>query len=234
MTCSLACFGMGAAANFAPLSLLPKVWLRSDLGIVAPGNVVSSWADQSGNGFNVAAAPPGPAYNTAGGANGRPRLTWTSGMGQYLKNAVLAIAMQPVESFVVATLASLPSTNTCLHDLGNLNDIPLLQGGATDFSTYNAGFGVNSPGASVVVGTPFVADTEFQTTAQSVTINGSRVGTGPGSSTAQAGTGFYIGTDSAAQTWVGDIYEVFIFTRILQSAERTALLAYLTKLYGIT
>jgi hypothetical protein len=66
------------------------VWLRSDLGVTESGGVVSTWADQSGNGHNFTqgTAANRPAYNATGGPNSTPSILF-DGANDGLINSTL-------------------------------------------------------------------------------------------------------------------------------------------------
>lgn len=56
------------------------LWLRADMGLAQTGNVLTSWTDQSPNGFVFNSAPATntmPGYSPAGGPNGRPCVTFS-------------------------------------------------------------------------------------------------------------------------------------------------------------
>lgn len=70
-------YGGGAAAAFSPADLSPLVWCRYGVGVTEAGGFASNWADQSGNGYDLAQATglQQPAYSagvlTFDGSNDR-------------------------------------------------------------------------------------------------------------------------------------------------------------------
>jgi hypothetical protein len=85
------------------------VWLRSDMGITLNGSDVSSWADQSGNGNDVAQAVAAnqPAYVEP--TPGLPYLDFDGSIGHYLEGPAInaLIASTAFHMFVVSTSANI-------------------------------------------------------------------------------------------------------------------------------
>jgi hypothetical protein len=60
------------------------MWLRADAGVIASGNAVSQWQDQSGNGVHASQSAAGNQPTlAAAGVNGRPALQF-DGIGDFL------------------------------------------------------------------------------------------------------------------------------------------------------
>jgi hypothetical protein len=225
--------------SFSPLSLSPTAWFRSDLGISLDGsNNVETWNDQSGNGYNVTQGTSAerPAYNTSGGANGRQRLTWTeSDMG--LQNTSFSLAAYPVDIFVVATYsATLPASNgVYMIDLGSNNDVILIQSG-TPNPTFYDGILLSYTNNNFTQNVPAVLEAcNLGSASTFINMNGGTPTTGSTGTTAQAATSLTIGNYGGGFLlgWIGDIYEVVIFSSELSSGNRNSLLAYFTSVYGI-
>ncbi len=72
----------GAIAPFLPTDIAGAVlWLRADMGVTLNGTDVSAWADQSGNGNNVAqgTASAQPLYDAENAdLNNRPSITYAN------------------------------------------------------------------------------------------------------------------------------------------------------------
>jgi hypothetical protein len=227
----------GPAVPFTPISLSPLVWLRSDLGITTISGNVSTWADQSGNGYNVSQSNGSdrPTYNT-GGLNGRQKLTWTSG-NMFLQNTAFTFATntQSMDIFVVATLTTAPSTGAgnTLIDLGSNNDSVLVVPSASTLEFYNGGQVTTL--ASLSSGVGFVVEAYNNPTSSGfIALNGGSQIAGNISSNAQGATDLTVGCyQFGFDGWVGDIYEVLLFNYELSAGSRNALLNYFTNLYGI-
>ncbi len=58
----------------------PLLWLRADVGVSVSSGVVTSWADQSGNGHNFAArsSPNRPAWSATAWSSNRPGIVFGS------------------------------------------------------------------------------------------------------------------------------------------------------------
>lgn len=72
---------LSGGTSFTPLALAPVLWLEADLGVTAPANAVSAWADQSGTGNNAAQVTGAsqPTYSATGGPSGAaPAIVFTS------------------------------------------------------------------------------------------------------------------------------------------------------------
>jgi hypothetical protein len=101
------CFG-GNVALWTPLSMSGVVlWLRSDMGITLAGTKVSGWADQSGNGHDVAQATDGnrPEYNTAGPI---PSLDFVGAHPDYLE---ITHGYRTGKAYTMALIATMGSAN---------------------------------------------------------------------------------------------------------------------------
>lgn len=72
-----------------------KLWLKSDTGVTQVANLVSAWADQSGNGNNLAEAVVKPTYAATGapGTNG-PVISTVSASIQLTIASALGVAVE--------------------------------------------------------------------------------------------------------------------------------------------
>jgi len=225
---------------FSPKILSPFAWFRSDQGVTTVSGAVSQWNDLSGDGYNVSQSISAqrPTYNTSGGINGRPRLTFPTVDGNYgLFNSSFTLAVYPVEVFVVATTtATNPTYHAIMLDLGNQNNIVYQVSGTNNLGFYN---GTGPDAVAISVNTPFIADAYNNGDITSfITINGTTTSTGYVGITAQAATkltiGNYNGIAAGGNGFGGDIYEIIVFNYHLSSAQRTQVLNYLSSLYKIT
>ena len=73
--------GVGSIDGDSDLSL----WLdASTITGISNGSDITSWADQSGNGYNVTVPANAPSYSATGGGNGRPAVRFDDGDSEYL------------------------------------------------------------------------------------------------------------------------------------------------------
>ena len=222
-----------------PLSLNPFVWFRSDLGITTSSGAVSQWNDQGSGGHNVTQATSGsrPTYNS-NGVNGLPYLTFASASPSFLVNTSFTHATTiPAEIFVVATSTTIsPANYSFLLDLGNQNNAIFQAPSSADMSFQN--------GPWIQLTTPLVANTPFIIDASndgagngSIAINGGTAITGSIGTNGQSAFYLTIGSldngSITADSWNGNVYEIFCFNYILSAMQRQIVLAYLSKRYGI-
>ncbi len=213
-------------------------WFRSDMGITQSGGTVSAWADLSGNGHNVSQSNSSyqPTYNTMGGANGQPRLTWSSySTDVLLQNTSFTLAMEPVDIFIVATPSTIPVTaGAYLIDLGSNNDVFFIESGF-DYPAFYDGNIVGYGGGDLVAGSAVIIEgCNVGSSSSFINVNGGTATTGDVGSNGQGSNyltiGNYIG---GSNSWEGDIYEVVICSTNLSSTERGYLNYYLGQRYGI-
>jgi hypothetical protein len=221
----------------APLSLNPLAWYSSDVGVTETSGLVTQWNDRSGNGYNLSqgTAIDRPAFNTSGGANNKPRLTFNT--TNFLSNTAFTYSTaSPVEVFVVATTTSTGSTVIeCLVDLGDQNNLIYQYQNGTDLALYN---GAALKTQSIGVGTPFIGDfTNDGSGNGTIAVNGGTPATGSVGTASQATTNLTIGSynnqSADLEGWIGDIYEVLVFSYVLSTYQRQQVLQYLNAVYGI-
>jgi hypothetical protein len=226
---------LSIGSPISPASLSPKVWLRSDLGIALDGSGnVQSWADQSGNGYNVSRAFPTqrPAYSASGGPNGVPELTWPA-LGN---DILLQLASYPdallKDVFIVATPASIPSSAPYGYMIdfgGNISELITYPG-----SIVAAYSGVLLGGPPIVSGTPFVLEEQLTSPGGVATLIVDGAASTSGFIGTAVGGSLTIGNYAGGLNgFSGSIFEVLVFPVILTAAQRTGLLTYFQARYGI-
>lgn len=93
---------IGGGRRFTPKDLGDCVlWLEADTGITLAGSDVATWADQSGNGFDMTAASNRPAYSSDFG-DGYPAIDFAAASTERLINA--AALFDPDGDFTVMIL----------------------------------------------------------------------------------------------------------------------------------
>jgi hypothetical protein len=240
----------GQPAPWTPLSLgsALKFWVKADTGITLNGSDVSNWADQSGNGCDVAqgTAANQPAYN-ATGFNGLPTVSFTLANAECLLSAATALALGNATAsfFIVGQMVAVGSYSRFISFLKN--------GGANDYNEAGSIAAVleNSSGES------FYAYAENATRGGPTTLtagvnyrfgnildganltpySNNSAGTAAAYSTALAATGkVAIGcnaSNTADGLLSGLISEVVITNTALSSGDRNSLDAYFTTKWGL-
>lgn len=228
--------------SYAPKNILganlAAAW-RSDLGITLGANGVAGWGDQSGNGIALlqATGASQPTYNTSGGVNGLPRLTF-DGSSKFLQSTSLEAVTGACTIYAVAT----PSNSvggTILGSQGTTRGFIARVLFLASVMYVSGDYALNSTLSSTIVtsgvlavyswvysgsGVPAMAlDTVAQTVSGSLGAqSGPQVSTMVG---ALQGVGQY---------WPGDIYEIIVANAQYANGGATDLLirAYLNARYG--
>lgn len=139
---------MFLASGFTPKSLAPVAWYRADLGITLNGTTVSAWADQSGNGYNLAQATAAnqPTYEAAG-FNSQPSVKFDGTNDVLVSGNVDLSATNKVSAFIVWQFTVAAGTYGYLF------------GTDTSYSTVFFSLGAGSVSAPTV-GNVFLVDTK--------------------------------------------------------------------------
>ncbi|MCC2547766.1 T9SS type A sorting domain-containing protein [Hymenobacter sp. BT175] len=229
-----------------------QLHLKADAGVTSSGDVVSTWADQSGNGYNVsqATASRRPQLVANSTINGRPALrfnTVADGGTDYLNNvaASLMVSGSPNTVFVVARATAtsnggVPFTNRRTTRLMSYQ----LGFGSGAFYVYSDGVNANNNASTADLRTtirnPFIGTFRSGGPASilNVTVNGAAqaVNQPSGMSTESGAAGFTVGTREDLITtspWTGDYAELIVYNRALNSSEQTQVETYLSNKYGV-
>jgi hypothetical protein len=231
----------GITNSLFPKTLSPTVWLRSDLGITQSSGLVSAWADQSGNGWNVSQATVGyrPAYisNAVGTIPGIQ-----SSVNQYMTfspDANTIITTNAAERIVVMYNATDPpvSPSAGVEEYywgtsGAGTNLPY-----TDGNIYDGFAASTRPGAPIAhtginMANVFIYDTAASSGGSwTCWLNGTQLYT-----TAS----FTFGIESAASPYIlGNttncvVLEYLVFNYVLSTSQRTQILNYVSARYGIS
>jgi hypothetical protein len=221
-----------------------RTWLRADVNgtTATDGAAVTTWADQSGNGF-VFQGPNPPIYKT-GILNGKPVVRF-DGVNDTLNvvwtgTPIMALA-SPYTIFTVVRIATVPAADkdiVVFSDAGQLWS-GIIRRNATEWAHYNRESSANS---KAVLDTVAVAAGEVALLAydwDGVNVHLWRNGTLK--ATTAAGGGRYGGV---GETWLGsfcntanfldgDIAEVLMYNVALSATDRQKTEAYLKGKYGI-
>jgi hypothetical protein len=187
--------------------------------------LLDSWADQSGNGRN--AGPNSyirPSFVTIGG---------TQAFVSFPANADLATSLEVLASytgtmFVVSRFPPV-ANNAFVSLFFREESFVLAKGDANTMQVTNDGVNFVYSNMQVNSNTNYILETTFDNALANVYINGMATGSGPIGDAPIASNAF-IGNDGQASF----IAEVIAYTRVLTTAERQKVEAYLAQKYAIT
>lgn len=214
-----------------------KLWLRSDTGVVVNGASVTGWNDQSGNAAhavqtNAAAQPtlvPNALYNL-------PAISFNG--TKVLNGKDLALSNSSFTVFVVASGSAMSDAYNVLFDLG-----PYAPGGIwlckhdDKFTIYSNNAIYSSPNGLPNAGFDpkiFGFKKQLGVLAESF-LNFSVVASSTGGSFVNsfASGAYNIGADpSYTGFWSGNVFEVIVFNKALNSSETTIVSNYIANKYA--
>lgn len=220
-------------ARYAPTVFSPtniaglKVWLKADSLVLSDNDPVSSWADQSGNGNNVAQGTGGfqPLYKT-NIQNGLPIVRFDG------TDDVLAGTFT-ITYGSIFTVANFNSGG----NFPSYNGLIVTQAGANDSEDYFNGDGSGTTNLYATGATPFGNTTIWVNGVQ--TINFSPLatikclsGTDP---TPASKTSLNVGNNpgAAGRFWNGDVAEVIVYDTALSTTDRQRVEAYLSSKWAL-
>lgn len=243
----------GKAPPFVPTTISGCVlWLKSDLGITTSSGNVTQWNDQSGAAITpsfTAAGAARPTYTASGGPNNVPYLTGTvntllsSGTSLFSSagaRTIFAVGRGVNDGFGHALLGTVFTnrSTTAVYTVQVLGD-----GGGGHRYLYSDGVSVNITD-NALADAPFFSDFvfDFSSTgtgsALSAFFNGGSVlptaGGNVAAESGSAGTGIMGRGDSGLQGWIGRMYEIVIYNRVLSGTEKSTVRSGLAARYGIT
>ncbi len=212
-----------------------RVHLRADAGTstTVENEGITSWTDQSGNGFN-ASAPGGQPVYVSNAINGQPALFFNGTQYLHIANTgTLGLVNSDYEMFFVAKSShsgiqflgsgSLGHHEVHLNGLGALRFIP------------NEEVGINhGTDGDYTDGEQRIYSVRATTTHGTARVNGVDVGTTANARSASDAL-FSLGNRSVGgYPLVGHIAEVIIYNRVLSKVERNQVEAYLAEKYAVT
>ena len=235
------CVTGGVAPPFIPTSLSGCVlWLRADLGFSA-----GSWVDQSPTGatFLQASSPAQPTL-TSSSVNGQPGVTFAAGPQQNLVGPVstaawnlsaftIYVVAKPTASFGAFTTILSKATSAGLSDGYGI----LSCGTANEMDCYSGAYTTFAKCGTVTLGTGAVYRGELAEPASAAISgyqNGS-IGTSSTASEVDSAVGITLGKYDLAGggQYSGDINEIVIFNRVLNSTELGQMSTYTTTRYAL-
>lgn len=219
-----------------------QLWLKADSLGLSGGTAVAAWADQSGNGYDVAQATAGsrPTYQT-GVINGQPVVRF-SGTSQSL---VSSAAIKPTNITIMAVYrpmaaGSTPTVISQTYNAGATNGWGLRAGSSANLTPYadlNIGGSTTTTSTATVttVNTPQLLTATYDGVARKAYLGGVLKAntTASGSLTYGTVASFTVGSHLATNYLNGDIAEILVYNRALSDAERQDVEAYVYAKYGV-
>lgn len=215
------------------------MWFKADTLGLADGTAVSTWADQSGNALDLTQATSGnrPLCKTAI-LNGLPVVRF-DGVNDYLirttANALFTSSAYSIFVVAVPRGGAGAFRGIVGNPGGTTNGYVLYASNANTLQINYAG--ANTGTGAVAVGTPFVGATTCDGSNTIVYLNGASAGSRTATYTPPTvGGEFIIGANRQLLEFPfsGDVAEVVLYNRVVNSTERAAVTAYLGAKYGIT
>ena len=229
-------YGISITAPFTPASLSGlTVWLRADLGFSA-----GTWTDQSAHGFSFtqSTGPEQPTFNSSS-FNGQPGITFTKASSQSMSTAANAafdlsaftiyVIFKQTSSAAYDVLLSNSSSYGWADGWGITNPI----GSSGNMGGWSGSYTDASYG-SISTATPYVIRTEYSAGTTNTWINGSPQTSGTGTETDSSAALCLGAQSSVAGYYDGDICEIVIVNRILNSTELSEMATYILNRYGLT
>lgn len=217
-----------------------RLHLKADAGVTTSGGTVSGWADQSGNGFNVAASGSQQPAFAASAINGQPALT-LDGNDDFLQSTAARDLLGGQQNYTFYAVTRPGTTQKQFADIfdyshaGFFNFVIQQDGGSTN-TFYNNGLA----NQTLTAGVPSIYGGTF---VNGGTITGtSRLNGGNAQTQSVGGTvSFGVPNNFRVGNWInggrefnGQIAEILIYNRVLTGAEQQQVEAYLSARYDIT
>jgi hypothetical protein len=221
--------------QFSPKSIPgASLWLDGadpfGTGVVpANGATVSTWTDKSGSGYN-ATGGVSPTYNTSQRAIVFNGSSW-------LSTSYPSVPANETAFIVYQTTSSALANNCFMIGPTNIGGRLILSVNENDgfgLSFKIGSYGVaNGSRLTMAQNQIYLGTTTVASTTSFVYLNGTQ---GPSSTLTYSGTGTtQIGTAvSGSAIYIGFIYEIVIFNRLLSNPERQTVESYLAQKWGLT
>lgn len=220
-----------------------ELWLRADLGIelTAGTPTVASWRDMSlaGRSASQSTATRRPAYNTSP-INGMPSLYFDASSGgaeRYMSLAGSFSGLSAVHAFLVARNVSAAPPSAARSGLwrlggsGSPSNFPATDGLLYDDVGSSARY--NQGAAPATLTSPFCYEVRATSSGWQSFINGGAQSSSGTNTVAWSGT-LELGANTASGVFYdGHVAELILYGRVLATAERTALVAYLNARYAL-
>jgi hypothetical protein len=228
-------------ADFSPKSVAGlTLWLdASDVSTITKdgSNLVSTWADKSGNTRNFTGAGAAKPTWTAGGLNGKDCITF-DGAATYVARASAIstiVTTSAYEIFIVFEIAAASFSGSRML-LGASNDLVYCQGlaGGNICVLANYDGSADTSNRSVVADTTYVFAGRHDGGALYLSVNGGTEDTDASGNTTDVTGTINIGYRSAGpdQYFGGVIGEIAVYNSVIGTGARAALISYLKRKWG--
>lgn len=225
---SLLLMGAGVPGLFSPVSISGlQLWLKADSLALNDGDLVTTWADSSGNGKDATGAGAVRPTYKANILNGLPVVRF--GGSHFLDQASFSQS-QPATIFAVSKLTLAGASNRMIFSKN---------GGAGEHTLYYGSQLLSMYAGSIVTGGSSLLNAWDVLTAtwnggsSSGWVNGGTAAI-TGNVGSQATTTYRIGSNTSSAFLTGDIAEIIYYSGALSLANRQAVQAYLGAKYGIS
>ncbi len=228
--------GPATAQTLPALSGL-RLHLKADAGVTTAGGTVSAWADQSGNGFNVAATGSQQPAFTPSAVNGRAALTLDGG-DDFLQSTASVDLLGSQSNYTFYAVTKPGATQKQFADIfdyshsGGIRFVIQQNGSGTPTAFYNNGFADQTLPTSAfsIYGGTYTNGT----TATSRLNGGNSLSVTPGNNSFGVPNFFRVGNwINGGREFNGQISEILIYNRVLTGAEQQQVEAYLNARYDI-
>lgn len=239
-----------AKGGFDPKSITGLImWLdASDSSTITPASqpladtgAITTWSDKSGLGQSMVQnnAVNRPTY-LASGIGGKPAISFTRTGSQFMAGT-FSHALTQCSMFFVGSVGNQNDRMVSLVTAGNVGDfvgaaqfVPLLASSTTNVVA-NINGNVNQVGRTITNDTPFISHMSNNGTTLS-----HRVNNGTAATASQALNGTYgtmvfcsVFSNSYNSGFTGRMAEILFYNRQVSDSENAAIIAYLSKKYGI-
>jgi hypothetical protein len=232
---------------FQPTDLAGCVlWLRPDMGIaLGSEGGVATWADQSMTGdsnkdVSQATGTMQPAFNASdANFNGQPSLYFQASASQVLVSGTWSAMLSQPDTWVVVAYNNSGGPPYSLQSVFSANDDENAQSVRRNATPTIELYGGTGPGFLDAPGThawsaPGVVLAEFNGANTSIYFNNLTTPLVTGLCGSKGMQNFIVGGDAVGEDWTGGVAEIFGYSRLLSSSEKSRLRAYLNYRYAFS
>ncbi|HYM20057.1 MAG TPA: sialate O-acetylesterase [Candidatus Kapabacteria bacterium] len=227
---TLVCVIYYPLSSFGQLPSSPKLWLRSDTGIVTNGLNLVSWGDvrDTTKKFFVPAGQGSPNY-FAGNFNGRPSVSF-DGLLAFLEGPPIYPTSEDYTIFIVCKVSDFTKTNNIFS--GTSGHAIWLSG--TRYPNVFHGNFSNVTSSGIAFGdTAMMLEVKFDQATQIASIRINDEDADSNFIGVNTDSTLFIGAYAAGNLFAGSIAEIIMYNRYLHSIEQDSIEHYLENRYGI-